>query len=197
MAGDHNLLKVDPAIERWALMRENTYKHFTWSPRNTRIVFFLGIVIPVGLTWLAFKTDGPLITRHWSIFINLTRTCLNTTFDPLMCPLVERMEFCRCSDEGGSEAQALRSERGDRNRWLGVTDSQWTFKGYQQDDGCELGHRELLIIKTNQNRPANASWHIRHCFGLVELRRVSYARCATSRRCHCCHFCELAEHITV
>ncbi|RUS34873.1 hypothetical protein BC938DRAFT_478124 [Jimgerdemannia flammicorona] len=46
MAGDHNLLKVDPAIERWALMRENTYKHFTWSPRNT-----------LGLTWLAFKTD--------------------------------------------------------------------------------------------------------------------------------------------
>jgi len=58
MAGDHGVLKVDPAIERWAEMRANQYKHFAWSRRSTRLGLFFGVFVPVGLAWLAFKTNN-------------------------------------------------------------------------------------------------------------------------------------------
>ncbi|KAI8060786.1 hypothetical protein BC940DRAFT_311335 [Gongronella butleri] len=58
--GEH--LKVDPAIERWAHMRENTHLYFGWNKRTTRRSLFWGIVIPVGLTALAYATD-----RKWNM----------------------------------------------------------------------------------------------------------------------------------
>ncbi|KAI8983818.1 hypothetical protein BDB01DRAFT_843145 [Pilobolus umbonatus] len=54
-------LKIDPALERWAAMRENTHLHFKWNSSNVRKSLFWGIAIPVGLTLLAFKTD-----RKWN-----------------------------------------------------------------------------------------------------------------------------------
>lgn len=50
-------LKVDPAIERWASLRENTHLYFKWNKRNTRRSLFWGVAIPVGLTVLAYSTD--------------------------------------------------------------------------------------------------------------------------------------------
>lgn len=57
MAGDHNLLKVDPAIERWAHLRENTHLYFAWNKRNVRAALLWMVAVPVGLTYLAYKTD--------------------------------------------------------------------------------------------------------------------------------------------
>lgn len=50
-------LKVDPAIERWASLRENTHLYFKWNQRNVRRSLFWGVAIPVGLTILAYGTD--------------------------------------------------------------------------------------------------------------------------------------------
>ncbi|KZV80722.1 hypothetical protein EXIGLDRAFT_406555 [Exidia glandulosa HHB12029] len=45
MAGGHGQ-KTDPAIERWAYMRENVYKHFQFTPTAVKRVVALGIVVP-------------------------------------------------------------------------------------------------------------------------------------------------------
>lgn len=50
-------LKIDPAIERWASLRENTHLYFAWNKRNARRSLFWGVAIPVGLTVLAYATD--------------------------------------------------------------------------------------------------------------------------------------------
>lgn len=50
-------LKIDPAIERWAHLRENTHLYFKWNKRTTQRTLFWGVVIPVGLTALAYATD--------------------------------------------------------------------------------------------------------------------------------------------
>ncbi|CAO3652667.1 unnamed protein product [Cunninghamella echinulata] len=54
-------LKADPAIEQWASLRENTHLYFAWNKRNTRRSLFWGVVIPIGLTALAYATD-----RKWN-----------------------------------------------------------------------------------------------------------------------------------
>ncbi|ORZ20722.1 hypothetical protein BCR42DRAFT_370620 [Absidia repens] len=54
-------LRPDPAIERWAHLRENTHLYFKWNKRNTRRTLFWGVAIPVGLTILAYATD-----RKWN-----------------------------------------------------------------------------------------------------------------------------------
>ncbi|ORZ03495.1 hypothetical protein BCR43DRAFT_520632 [Syncephalastrum racemosum] len=55
-------LKIDPQIERWAHMRENTHLYFNWSKYNTRKTMLWGVFVPVGLTVLAYAT-----TRKWDI----------------------------------------------------------------------------------------------------------------------------------
>lgn len=50
-------IKIDPAIERWAHLRENTHLYFGWNKRTTtRTLVWMGIV-PVALTYLAYKTQ--------------------------------------------------------------------------------------------------------------------------------------------
>ncbi|ORX36418.1 hypothetical protein BD324DRAFT_628780 [Kockovaella imperatae] len=49
--GDHNPLRVDPAIERWAHMREHVYENFKFTRRNTRFLTVWGLVIPGLLIW--------------------------------------------------------------------------------------------------------------------------------------------------
>lgn len=57
MTGDHHYLKTDPAIERWSEMRQNQHKYFAWNARNARLTIVWGLLVPIGLTWLAFRTD--------------------------------------------------------------------------------------------------------------------------------------------
>ncbi|KAI7897752.1 uncharacterized protein BX663DRAFT_444471 [Cokeromyces recurvatus] len=54
-------LKVDPAIERWAHLRENTHLYFGWNKRTTRQTLLWCLAVPVGLTILAYSTD-----RKWN-----------------------------------------------------------------------------------------------------------------------------------
>ncbi|KAG0178442.1 hypothetical protein DFQ28_004448 [Apophysomyces sp. BC1034] len=54
-------LKIDPSIERWAHVRENTHLYFNWSKKTTRSTLLWFVAVPVGLTYLAFKTD-----RKWN-----------------------------------------------------------------------------------------------------------------------------------
>eukprot|EP00042_Codosiga_hollandica_P013707 m.31159 g.31159 ORF g.31159 m.31159 type:complete len:83 (+) comp41632_c0_seq1:165-413(+) len=44
----HGFIK-DPAIERWASMRERTGEFFKWTPRTTRAAVLWGVVVPVVL----------------------------------------------------------------------------------------------------------------------------------------------------
>ncbi|KAI8381144.1 uncharacterized protein BYT42DRAFT_565433 [Radiomyces spectabilis] len=55
-------LKADPAVERWAHVRENTHLWFTWNKRNTRKTLLWGIIVPAGLAVLAYGTD-----RKWNL----------------------------------------------------------------------------------------------------------------------------------
>lgn len=50
-------IKIDPAIERWAHLRENTHLYFAWNKRTTRRSLFWLAAVPVGLTYLAYKTQ--------------------------------------------------------------------------------------------------------------------------------------------
>ncbi|GAA5810333.1 hypothetical protein MFLAVUS_003754 [Mucor flavus] len=54
-------LKIDPAIERWAHLRENTHLYFAWNKRTARRSLFWGIAIPIGLTIMSYSTD-----RKWN-----------------------------------------------------------------------------------------------------------------------------------
>jgi len=58
MAGDHGALKHDPAIERWAAMRDDVYRHFRFTRRNTPKVVFWGLAVPAGVIYLAFLQDA-------------------------------------------------------------------------------------------------------------------------------------------
>ncbi|EUC67304.1 transmembrane protein, putative, partial [Rhizoctonia solani AG-3 Rhs1AP] len=57
MAGDHGALKIDPAIERWAAMRDNLWKGFRMTPYAApRVTLWLGVV-PLALGALATVLD--------------------------------------------------------------------------------------------------------------------------------------------
>ncbi|CAO3672624.1 unnamed protein product [Rhizopus stolonifer] len=53
-------LKVDPAIERWAHLRENTHLFYSFNKRNTRKTLLWGLLVPIGLTFFAYQTN-----RKW------------------------------------------------------------------------------------------------------------------------------------
>ncbi|KAI1297619.1 hypothetical protein EDD11_007012 [Mortierella claussenii] len=55
-------LTPDPAVEKWVRMRESTMDHFRWNNRNVRTVAILGLVIPVGIYYLAAKYENHF---HW------------------------------------------------------------------------------------------------------------------------------------
>ncbi|KAL0078749.1 NADH-ubiquinone oxidoreductase subunit [Phycomyces blakesleeanus] len=65
-------LQKDPAFERWAHLRENTHLYFRWNKRTVNKTLFWGIVIPVGLTILSYKTD-----RKWDFTGAQTKKELN------------------------------------------------------------------------------------------------------------------------
>jgi len=59
LAGSHNPnermphgwepVKLDPAVERWAYMRENVYTTFKFTTRNTPVIILYMVVVPYGL----------------------------------------------------------------------------------------------------------------------------------------------------
>ncbi|KAI8372088.1 hypothetical protein EDC96DRAFT_606440 [Choanephora cucurbitarum] len=65
-------LKVDPSIERWAHLRENTHLYFNWNKRNTRRTWLWGVIVPVGLTAIAYATD-----RKWNFAASQTKEDMN------------------------------------------------------------------------------------------------------------------------
>ncbi|KAK4685452.1 hypothetical protein P7C73_g4698, partial [Tremellales sp. Uapishka_1] len=60
MAGDghHNPVRIDPAIERWAYMRENVYQHFAFTRKATRSVFLVGAVLPAAIFAASYYSDA-------------------------------------------------------------------------------------------------------------------------------------------
>ncbi|KZT28607.1 hypothetical protein NEOLEDRAFT_1175902 [Neolentinus lepideus HHB14362 ss-1] len=58
MAGGHQMVKHDPAIERWNAMRENAYKYFRFTPRNTFIGIVGVVIVPGTLLYIASQTDN-------------------------------------------------------------------------------------------------------------------------------------------
>ncbi|KAI9262794.1 hypothetical protein BY458DRAFT_458778 [Sporodiniella umbellata] len=51
-------LKVDPAIERWAHLRENTHLYYSFNKRNTNKTLLWGLLVPIGLTFIAYQTSN-------------------------------------------------------------------------------------------------------------------------------------------
>ncbi|PVU99259.1 hypothetical protein BB559_000878, partial [Furculomyces boomerangus] len=54
------LLK-DPAIEEWIYMRSNYKDHFRWNRKNAFAGIMFGIVVPLGIYYMAKKTYGNYI----------------------------------------------------------------------------------------------------------------------------------------
>ena len=52
----HFSLQKDPAIERWAKMRETTHLHFKFTPKTVFIGVFWGLVVP-GAFYYLLKWD--------------------------------------------------------------------------------------------------------------------------------------------
>lgn len=56
-------LRFDPAIEKWAVMRETTPQHFRFTHRNLVISLVFCVVVPGGLYFLADRYQGNLAAR--------------------------------------------------------------------------------------------------------------------------------------
>ncbi|KAL1935891.1 hypothetical protein VTP01DRAFT_25 [Rhizomucor pusillus] len=50
-------IKLDPAIERWAHLRENTHLYFRWNKTTAGRSFLWLVAVPIGLTYLAAQTQ--------------------------------------------------------------------------------------------------------------------------------------------
>jgi len=49
MAGDHNLLIKNAAIERWGIMRANVHRNFRWTRTTIIPGFICSVAIPLGI----------------------------------------------------------------------------------------------------------------------------------------------------
>ncbi|KAJ1985225.1 hypothetical protein H4R34_000184 [Dimargaris verticillata] len=54
--GSNDMLRKDPAFERWMSMRENAHRHFRPNPRNMRTAFICFVAVPIIGFFLADKT---------------------------------------------------------------------------------------------------------------------------------------------
>ncbi|KAI9594559.1 hypothetical protein BDF19DRAFT_396087 [Syncephalis fuscata] len=57
MAGDQNITR-DPALERWAAMRENSDAYFRWNRRNVRLGVIFGVAVPLAIYGLTTYTTN-------------------------------------------------------------------------------------------------------------------------------------------
>ncbi|GMK54547.1 hypothetical protein CspeluHIS016_0111330 [Cutaneotrichosporon spelunceum] len=60
MAGKNHPLLHDPAIDRWAAMRENVYQHFKFSRSATTKVMTWAVIVPVITFAVAVAYDDKL-----------------------------------------------------------------------------------------------------------------------------------------
>ncbi|CCJ30788.1 unnamed protein product [Pneumocystis jirovecii] len=72
MAGDKHVLKIDPAIERYAEMRSSQYMYFRWTPKTVTKSIVLGVVVPLFIGYFAFATEGKWDFRGKGINDKLT-----------------------------------------------------------------------------------------------------------------------------
>eukprot|EP00037_Helgoeca_nana_P007592 m.69133 g.69133 ORF g.69133 m.69133 type:complete len:88 (+) comp18370_c0_seq1:203-466(+) len=51
MAGGDDAKHIlrDPAIERWATTREQTIKHFKFTPKNVKAIMIFAVAVPVAI----------------------------------------------------------------------------------------------------------------------------------------------------
>ncbi|KAI9029308.1 hypothetical protein DFJ74DRAFT_481282 [Hyaloraphidium curvatum] len=72
-----HFLNEDPAIEKWAYMRENTLRNFKVTPRTLRYGLIGGILVPSFFYWCAatfnYKFDRQLLTVHDDVFANFKK----------------------------------------------------------------------------------------------------------------------------
>nr|CAG8436198.1 4245_t:CDS:10 [Entrophospora candida] len=60
MAGDNNSLIKDPVFERWADYRTNPTPYFRWTNRTIKLSLIYCAAIPLGIYWLAIKSDSKI-----------------------------------------------------------------------------------------------------------------------------------------
>ncbi|KAG5440661.1 hypothetical protein PCK2_000249 [Pneumocystis canis] len=72
MLNHKNVLKIDPAIERYAEMRRSQYLYFKWTPRIVAKVLTFGIIIPLFINYIGFSTEGKWDFRGKGIYDSLT-----------------------------------------------------------------------------------------------------------------------------
>lgn len=58
------LLQKDPAIERWAKMRETTHLHFQMRPKTIFYGLIWGVLVP-GAFYYALKRDLVIMTNFF------------------------------------------------------------------------------------------------------------------------------------
>ncbi|KIM65096.1 hypothetical protein SCLCIDRAFT_22902 [Scleroderma citrinum Foug A] len=51
-----SFVQLDPAIERWNLMREDAYKHFRFTRRTTFVALTGCLFVPAAIYYLASQT---------------------------------------------------------------------------------------------------------------------------------------------
>jgi len=56
--GHYHPVKIDPAVERWNLMRENTYQTFKFNRKITQNVIMFGLVVPAAIGFVAYRYDN-------------------------------------------------------------------------------------------------------------------------------------------
>ena len=56
-------LHADPAVERWANMRENTHQYFRFNRRTTRLAMVWLVAVPVALYYSAVYWEN-----RWDFF---------------------------------------------------------------------------------------------------------------------------------
>ncbi|KAJ1895700.1 hypothetical protein LPJ66_004431 [Kickxella alabastrina] len=57
MAGHHDSLLKDPAIEEWIWMRQNTQRYFKINRRTAPALLMMGLVVPAATIYLAIASQ--------------------------------------------------------------------------------------------------------------------------------------------
>ncbi|KAJ2725328.1 hypothetical protein GGI07_001336 [Coemansia sp. Benny D115] len=71
MAGHHDNLLKDPAIEEWIWMRQNTNRYFKINRRTAPALIMMGLVVPAATFYFAYATQDkvdlkPEVKKSWA-----------------------------------------------------------------------------------------------------------------------------------
>lgn len=89
-------IKLDPAIERWAHLRENTHLYFRWNKTTAGRSFLWLVAVPIGLTYLAAQTQ---VNKY--LLLDLTHSMLALGNWQKKNKLADSLELCCSSDQAG------------------------------------------------------------------------------------------------